>query len=244
VIVNEAFVAKYLPPGNPLGQTIHFVGEEGQPMGTIVGVARNTPLASLKDDVEPIVFGSYAQHLMGIRGMTFLMRGAGSADLAGSARRVLETLDSRRPVTNVRTLDAQIDRSLGQERLFAILCSAFAALGLLIAAVGLYGTLAYGVSRRTSEIGVRIALGARRSRVVALIVRESLAMIFAGIAVGLPAIWWSEKLIGSFLFKTAPNDPRALVLPVAVLTVSALIAAGIPAWRAARIDPVQALRHD
>jgi ABC-type antimicrobial peptide transport system permease subunit len=108
----------------------------------------------------------------------------------------------------------------------------------------LYGTLAYGVSRRTSEIGVRIALGASRGSVIAMVIRESLIMIAAGLVIGLPFVWSSEKVIGSFLFRAAPDDPGALIVPIAVLVASALVAAGFPAWRAARIDPMTALRHE
>ena len=100
------------------------------------------------------------------------------------------------------------------------------------------------MSRRTGEIGVRIALGARRGRVVAMILRESVVMIVAGVALGLPFVWFSGKLIGAFLYGAAPDHAGALATPVVVLLGAALIAAGLPAWRAARIDPVQALRHD
>jgi ABC-type antimicrobial peptide transport system permease subunit len=191
------------------------------------------------------VFGAYPQQLKRLTRMTFMVRSAGEPlALASPVRRAVDSLDSRVPVLAVRTLEGQIGNTIGQERLFAFLCSVFAGLALVIAAVGLYGTLAYGVSRRTGEIGVRIALGARRGRVVAMILRESVAMIVAGVAIGLPFVWFSGKVIGTFLFRAAPDDPRALVTPVLVLIVSALLAAGLPAWRAARIDPMQALRHE
>jgi macrolide transport system ATP-binding/permease protein len=238
-VVNEAFANKHLPGLNPIGQQIHFGGPENS-LATIVGVSKDTPLSSLKKDPEPTVFGVYTQHIQRIRRMTFFVRGGGAAE----ARRVVEAIDSRIPVVNVRTLETQIADTIGRERLFASLCSVFAGLALVIASVGLYGTLAYSVSRRTSEIGVRIALGASRRRVIAMVVGESLVMIVAGVAIGLPFVWSSEKVIGSFLFRAASNDPSALAVPIAVLLAAALIAAGFPAWRAARIDPMTALRHE
>ena len=238
-VVNEAFAAKYLTAANPIGQQIRFTGPEDS-LATIVGVAKNTPMSTLKQDAAPMVFGAYAQHIQRVRRMTFFVRGGGAQE----ARRVVEAIDSRIPVVNVRTLESQIADTIGRERLFASLCSVFAGLALVIASVGLYGTLAYGVTRRTSEIGVRIALGASRWRVIAMVVGESLVMIVAGVAIGLPFVWSSEKVIGSFLFRAAPDDPSALAVPIAVLLGAALVAAGFPAWRAARIDPMTALRHE
>jgi predicted permease len=238
-VVNEAFAARHLPGVNPIGQELRF-GPPENSSAVIVGVAANTLLHTLKKDPEPIVFGAYAQHLQRITRMTFFVRGGAAPE----ARRAVESIDSRIPVINLRTLDGQIESTIGQERLFASLCSVFAGLALVIASVGLYGTLAYGVSRRTSEIGVRIALGASRGRVIAMVAGESLVMIVAGVAIGLPFVWSSGKVIGTFLFRAAPDDPSALAVPVAVLLASALIAAGFPAWRAARIDPMTALRHE
>jgi ABC-type antimicrobial peptide transport system permease subunit len=235
-------VAAHLPGGNPIGQTIRFRGPENS-LATIVGIAGNTQLSNLKETPEPIVFGAYTQHLQRITRMTFLVRGADTLALATSARHVVGAMDSRIPVMRLAALDSLIQGTIRQERLFAFLCSAFAALALVIASVGLYGTLAYGVTRRTGEIGVRMALGARRGRVVAMILRESSWMVAAGLAVGLPLVWASETIIGSFLFP-APGEWRAVAVAVAALLASALIAAALPAWRAARIDPMQALRHE
>ena len=244
MVVNEAFAARHMAGKDPIGQGIRFMGQDNL-WGTIVGVAGDTAPYSLRMDVEPVVFAVYSQHLDWISGLTFVLRSAGdSLPLAGATRQIAEAVDPRIPVTNLRTVDTQIKRTMGQERLLAFLCSAFAALALLIASVGLYGTLAYGVSRRTGEIGVRIALGARRGRVIAMVLRESAVMFAAGVAIGLPLVRLSGKLIGSFLFRTAPDDPFALAGPAVVLLAAALIASGIPAWRAARIDPMTALRHE
>jgi ABC-type antimicrobial peptide transport system permease subunit len=213
--------------------------------GTIVGVAGDTASYSVREKVEPLVFPVYSQHLYRISSLTFLLRSAGdSLPLAAAVQQIAEAVDPRIPVTGLQTVDLQIKRTMGQERSFAFLCSAFAALALLIASVGLYATLAYSVSRRTGEIGVRIALGARRGRVIAMVLRESAFMIVAGVAIGLPFVKLSGKLIESFLFRAGPDDPFALAGPALVLLAAALIAAGIPACRAARIDPIAALRHE
>lgn len=243
-VVNETFVATYMAGKDPIGHGLRLLGDDTV-WGTIVGVARDTVPYSLRDSAEPLVFPVYSQHLDRISSLTFLLRSAAaSLPLAGPVRQITEAVDPRIPITNLRTVDAQIKGIIGRERSFAFLCSSFAALALLIASVGLYATLAYGVSRRTSEIGVRIALGARRGRVIAMVFRESALMIVAGVAIGLPFVMLSDKLIGSFLFRTAPGDPFALAGPAVVLLAAALIASGIPAWRAARIDPMTALRHE
>ena len=244
VVVNEAFVAKHFPDRSAIGQTLQFADPENA-SATIVGVARNTPLYSLKEETEPVVYGSYLQHLARISKMTFLLRtGGGSFPIAGAAQRVIASVDARVPITNVRTQIMQIQRTIGQERLFAFLCSTFAILALVIASVGLYGTLAYGVLRRTGEIGIRMALGARRRQVVLMILRESLPMVTVGLLIGLSLVWASSRLIESFLFGMTPADPAALSRAVITLVTSATIAGLLPAWRASRVDPMVSLRYE
>jgi ABC-type antimicrobial peptide transport system permease subunit len=148
------------------------------------------------------------------------------------------------PVTNIRTEVAQIDQNMGQEIMFARLCSAFAILALAIACVGLYGTMSYNVARRTGEIGIRMALGAQRGVVVWMVLREVFLLAALGLAISLPATFATSRLIKSFLFGMTPNDPLALTLAVLTLLGSALVAGYAPARRASRIDPMVALRHE
>lgn len=164
--------------------------------------------------------------------------------LAGAAREAVRQADSRIPVTGIRTQEAVIDQTIGQERTFATLCTAFALLAIAIACVGLYGTMAYSVARRTNEIGLRMALGAARRRLIWMVLREVLAMAAVGLAIGLPVALATTKFLKSFLFDMKPNDPWAIAA-AAVILVGAAAAAGYgPARRASRIDPWTALRDE
>ena len=142
------------------------------------------------------------------------------------------------------TQAAEIDRNMNQEIVFARLCTGFAILALVIASVGLYGTMAYAVARRTGEIGLRMALGAQRGVVVRMILRQVLVLAAVGFAIGLPAALGASRLVESFLFGMKANDPLALTLAVAILLGAALLAGYVPARKASRIDPVTAIRHE
>src|SRR5262249_47436187 len=140
--------------------------------------------------------------------------------------------------------EAAIEQTIGQERTFATLCTSFALLALVIACVGLYGTMAYSVARRTNEIGLRMALGAERRRLVWMVLREVFAMATAGLAIGLPTAFATTKFVRSFLFEMKPNDPQAIAGAAVVLVLASAAAGYGPAWRASRIDPWNALRHE
>jgi ABC-type antimicrobial peptide transport system permease subunit len=144
----------------------------------------------------------------------------------------------------VKSQSARIDQTINQEIAFARLCTAFAVLALVIACVGLYGTMSYNIARRTGEIGIRMALGAQRSRVLWMVLREVVLLAAVGLAVGVPAALAASKLVESFLFGMKPNDPLALTGSVLILMSAAVLAGYLPARHAARIDPMIALRHD
>src|SRR4029453_5078728 len=146
--------------------------------------------------------------------------------------------DGRVPVTSIKTQAADIDQTINQEVVFARLCSAFAILALVIASVGLYGTMAYGVARRTSEIGLRMALGAGRGAVIWMVLREVCVLAAIGLAIGVPTAFGTSRLIESFLFEMQPNDPRAWTLAAVILVTAALVAGYGPARRASRVDPM------
>jgi len=162
----------------------------------------------------------------------------------GTARDILRQLDSRIPLAAPRTQTAQIDQTTYRERLFAQLCSGLAGLALLIASIGLYATMAYRVTRRTNEIGIRVALGAQRGGLIWMVVREAGWLAVAGLAIGLPVALATSHYVESFLFGMKPNDPLTIAAAVLVLLAAITIAAFAPARRASRIDPMVALRHE
>src|SRR5436309_9904405 len=177
--------------------------------------------------------------------MTFALRTSGDPlRYVNTVREIVHQADPRVPVTNVKTQAAQIDQTMNQEILFANLCTGFAILALVIACVGLYGTMAYTVARRTGEIGIRMALGAQRGGVVRMVLREVLVLVAGGLAIGTVAALGTSRFVASFLYGMKANDPLTLSLAVTTLLGSAVAAAYAPARRASRIDPVVALRHE
>jgi ABC-type antimicrobial peptide transport system permease subunit len=177
--------------------------------------------------------------------MTYVLRTTGDPlAYVKTVRDIVHQADARVPVTDARTQAAAIDQSMGQEIMFAKLCTAFALLALIIACVGLYGTMSYNVARRTGEIGIRMALGARRGTMVWMVLREVFLLSALGLVIGLPAALATSRLIRSFLFNMKPNDPLALTLAVATLLGAALLAGYAPARRASRVEPMVALRHE
>jgi ABC-type antimicrobial peptide transport system permease subunit len=177
--------------------------------------------------------------------MFFELRTAGDPlALADQVRRIVHDASPQVPVADLTTQSRQIDATISQERIFAQLCTCFGVLALLMACVGLYGTMAYAVSRRTSEIGIRMALGAQRRRIVWMVLRQVLLLGAVGVVIGMAAVWETTAFLKSFLFGLQPNDPLTLGAAVAILCACAILAGYAPAWRASRIDPMAALRHE
>jgi predicted permease len=245
VVVNERFAAIQFGSQNPLGRRITLGGPHPRDM-LIVGVATNAHYGRLKNDVRPVIYIPYSQgDYPRVQRMVYALRTGGDPlALANTVREIVRQADSRIPVMNVTTQAAEIDRSMNQEIIFARLCTGFAILALVIASVGLYGTMAYGVARRTGEIGIRMALGAQRGAVVRMILRQALVLAAIGLAIGLPAALGASRLVESFLFGIKSNDPPVLMLAVAVLLCAVMMAGYMPARRASRIDPLTAIRHE
>jgi len=192
-----------------------------------------------------MLFVPYTQDLQHLRSVYFELRTSGDPlAIASTVREIVHQMNPTVPVSPFKTQQAQIDQTISQERTFADLCTCFAALALIIACVGLYGTMSYAVARRTSEIGLRVALGARRQRIVWMVLREVCLLASIGLAIGLAVAWETSHFVASFLWGMKPNDPVALLGSVAVLISAALAAGYAPAWRASRIDPMVALRHE
>ncbi|HEV8146977.1 MAG TPA: ABC transporter permease [Bryobacteraceae bacterium] len=244
-VINEMFAKHYFPDQNPLGRHLVLGTAPNTRDMEVVGVTRNARYGRLTDDFRPILFFTYDQGYPEPRQMVYALRVNGDPLVHASAvREILRQADPRVAISNIRTQAALIDQSINQEIVFARLCTGFAILALVIACVGLYGTVSYNVSRRTGEIGIRMALGARRGIVVRMILRQVVILAAVGLAIGLPAALALSKLVATFLFATKPNDPVTITVGVAILLSAALLAGYAPARRASHIDPLVALRHD
>ncbi len=244
-VVSDAFVRRFLADRDPLGTRLTIGGSLPMEL-EIVGVAATARYGGLKREIPPVVYVPYAQAPARNQGaMTYALRTDGDpAAYAGIVRDLVHRAAAQVPVVNVRTLTDDIDRTINQEIVFARLCTAFAGLALAIACVGLYGTMSYAVERRTHELGIRLALGARRGRVVWMVLREAAGLSVLGLAIGLPVALESATLVEPLLFAVKPGDPRTFVLASAVLLCAALLAGYLPSRRASRVDPLVALRHE
>jgi predicted permease len=244
-VVSDLFARAYFGRENPLGQYLEVRGSSPvKPQ--IIGVAATARYGGLKGSIPPVVYLSYAQVPPSqLQQMTFALRTDGDPlRYVSAVRTIVHEADTRVPVTNVKTQAADIDQTINQEIVFARLCSGFASLALVIACIGLYGTIAYTVARRTNEIGIRMALGAPRGSVIWMVLREVCVLVAIGLAISVPTAIGAARLIESFLFDMKPNDPRALALAVAILLGAALVASFGPARNALHVDPMIALRHE
>lgn len=247
-VVSEAYVKTYFGDRNPLGRHLlirHPPALRNQEVA-IVGVAGNARYGYLKGEFREIVYLPFSQlSYRPVDEMTFALRTTGDPlQYANTVRAIVCQADARIPVTNVKTQAAQIDQTMNQEIILARLCAVFALLALLIVCVGLYGTMAYTVARRTGEIGIRMALGAQRGAVVWMVLRQGFVLAMAGLAIGLPTALGTSKFIESLLFDVKPNSPSSLAAAVAILLGAVLLAGYVPARKASRIDPMTAVRHE
>jgi predicted permease len=242
-IVNEEFARRHFPHENPVGQHLSAIVRGRRTDLEIIGMAKNTNLGGLRKLPPPTVYVAYSQ-LTGDYPTTLEMRASGSmAQVASALQKELQTQLPEAPI-EIRALSAQVDASVVQERMMATLAGGFGALALLLACVGLYGLLNYTIARRTKEIGIRMALGAQRSRVIEMEVGSAARLVMLGIALGLPAAWVMSRWVKSMLFGLTPADPATIAGATVLLTGAALLAAYLPARRASRVDPMTALRHE
>jgi len=241
-VISERLARTYFGNENPVGRRITFEDEKRDL--EIVGVSANLRLGGLKDGGSSMtVFVAASQ--VSPEGVTYALHTAGDPlRYVKSVHEIVREADSRIPVTNVVTQAAEIDRTISREVMFARLCTGFAILALLMACVGLYGTMSYNVARQVGEIGIRMALGAQRGAVVWMVLRRVLLLAAVGLAISVPAALVAFRLVRSLLFQTQPNDPGTLALAGAVLVSAAILAGYAPARRASRIDPLAALREE
>jgi len=247
-VVNEKYVRVNFDRRMPLGQRIVINPQPGKSAleFEIVGVSKDFRYGNLKEDLPSIAFVPFNQIPFGRIGeMTYSLRTAvDPLAVVATVHEIVWQADARVPVTHIKTQAVMIEQTMTQEILFARLCSGLAFLALAIACVGLYGTMSYAVARRTGEIGIRMALGAPRGRVLWMVMRQVAIMSAIGLAIGLPAAWETSRLVKSFLYGIKADDPLSIAAAIVTMAISVLVAGYAPARRASRIDPVIALRSE
>jgi putative ABC transport system permease protein len=242
-IVNQAFADRFTN-GNPLGKRVTFGCEESEGLcRTIVGVVGNIRQESITADISAEIYLPFSQfHL---NGMTLVVRTSSDPRaLARAVRSEVLAIDKNQPLHNVKTLAERVDDAVAVSRSLMILFSAFALLALVLGAVGIYGIVSYSVTQRTHEIGIRMALGASANNVLSLIMRNGLALVLAGIAIGLGGAFMLTRFLTTLLFGVTPTDSFTFVIVSVVFFVIAMVASLIPALRATRVDPLIALRYE
>ncbi len=240
VIINEALARRAFPGVSPIG---HSLGA-----ATVIGVVKDSNYNGLRDEPRPVLYHSLFQHgkeqeyRWGF--VSFEMRYRTGAGLLEEARRQVASVDRNLTIFRAKTLSAQIQQSLLAERLLATISTFFGALALMLACLGLHGLMAYTVARKTPEIGIRVALGARPESIIWLVLRTTLGLTLAGVVVGLPLVFWAGRYAESLLFDVKPTDSLTIGMTVAAFFIVALVASYVPARRAVRVDPIVALRYE
>ncbi len=239
-IVNEQFARQFLA-GDALGKPFAYAG--GRKV-RIVGVVRTSKFRYVREEPQPVVYLPIATGTFNAN-LNLQTRVSGDLNVAiARLRGIVHDLGPHAPIGAITTMEMQIDAALSRERLLAFLSTLLGAVAAALAAIGLYGVLSFAVTRRTKEIGIRLSVGARRSMIVALFMRESAWMAAVGVALGIPLMWLCGKLADSLLYGLHGEDPLTAIEATAVLVVLSLLAGFVPAARAAGVDPVRALRND
>jgi predicted permease len=244
-IVNAKFAKRYFGNADPIGRHIGMGNDPGTKTDIqIIAVAGDTKYEDMRTPVPEEVYQPYEQQDFSL-GMNIYVHTRGRpADMFATVRQAAGQVDPSVPIYDMRTLNDQVDNSLVTERLMALLSAVFGGLATVLAAMGLYGVMAYVVARRTREIGIRMALGANRGSVVWLVMREVLVLATVGVAIGLTSAWGLTRLVESQLFEVKPSDPVTLALATLGIAAVAMLAGYVPARRATGIDPTTALRFE
>ena len=243
-IINETMAKYFWGKENPIGKRFGWGRDDGTFPLEVIGVVRDSKFATLRDEVPRFVYTPWTQQ-ESLDTMTFYVRMRGdAAGMPNTVRQVVQRLDPNLPIFDMKTMEAQVDESLFLERLVASLSLLFGGLATVLAAVGLYGVMSYTVSRRTREIGIRMALGAARTSVLWMVLREVAIMAAAGIVLGLPVAIGLSRFVQSQLYGLSPTDPATLMVATVILGSVAMLAGYVPARRATRVDPMLALRYE
>jgi putative ABC transport system permease protein len=243
-VINENIARYYFPNQNPLGKriTVSRPPEGGE--CEIIGVVKDAKFKSLREESTRMIYLSALQSPPW-NNMTFALRTAGDhANLIAAVRHEVQATGKDIPITDIKTMRAQIDESLAQERLIATLSGFFGLLALLLSSLGLYGVISYSVSRRTHEIGIRIALGARPRDVLLMVISQGMTLVLVGVIIGLAAALELTGLLKGFFFELSATDPTTFAVIASLLIGVAFLACYLPARRASKVDPMVALRYE
>ncbi len=243
-LISKTMARLYFPNQDPLGKQLIFGFPPGSgAMREIVGIVGDVRDVSLGEDPGPMMYVPYAQ--APFWGANVVVKSTLSpSSVAAAIRQEVQKMDKDLPVTDVETMPDIMETSLAQPRFRTFLLGVFAAMALVLAATGIFGVISYSVSCRTNEIGIRVALGASRSSILSMVLRESLVLTFAGMALGVPCALAASQLLGHLLFNVSANDPATLAAVACTLAAVATLAGYIPARRAMRVDPMVALRYE
>lgn len=245
MVVSDAFAKRYFPGEDPIGMRLKTGGCTECDWTTIVGVVGDVKHGGLSADDDSAMYCPYVQESFNIRMMTLVLRTeTDPASFVGSVRREVNSIDPDLALANVRTMDQLMSNSLGQSRYRGVLLGIFAIVALTLAAVGIYGVIAYAVSQRTREIGIRIALGAQKRHIFRMVVGHGMILSLIGVAIGVAASLMLTRYLASLLYGVSSTDPVTFTSVVFLLITVALLACSIPARRATRVDPMIALRHE
>jgi predicted permease len=243
-IISDHLAKTLFPSGNPIGR--HYrLEEDDTPANdvTVIGIAKDVKFGDLTEEPVNLDYIPYIQHPWGFG--DFEVRYTGSfAPVAAAVQQTIHSIDRSLPITGVTTLDEQVARTLTDQRLVAQLSTFFGLLAVFLSSVGIYGLMSYLVNRRTNEIGIRMALGAARANVRWLVMREILALVALGVAIGIPAALAGNRFVANMIFGVKSTDPVSLLTAVALLLTVAIFAGYFPARRASRVDPMEALRYE
>jgi len=244
-VVNQTFARRFFPNANPIGKHVSDTYSGNPAEMVVVGVAADAKYNNLREKAVPRIYAPLANPMWENPAAVYEVRTYGDTQaVAVALRQVVRETAPTLPPIEIHTMSELVDDSLETDRFIERLASAFSLLALLLAAIGLYGLMAYSVARRTRDFGIRLALGAEPGNVLWQVLRETLVLVLLGISIGVPLALGGTHLVRSMLFGLGFADPIAILLAATLLTIVAALAGFLPAWRASQVDPMVALRYE
>jgi ABC-type antimicrobial peptide transport system permease subunit len=243
-VINETFAKRFFDGRNPIG--LHITQRYAESTNTyeVVGVVRDSRQGQLRDEIETRFYTPLTRSAARVSGVTFMIRQRRNSAVLPAVRQEFQRAEPNMPIVRASTLTEAVDRRTVQDRMLAQLSIAFGVVAIVLAALGLYGVLSYGIARRTNEIGIRKALGAQHGMLIAMIARETGWLVLAGLVAGGSLSVAAVRLISNRLYGLSPGDPVTFATAVAIFALVAVMATWLPARRTTRVDPVVALRYD